>query len=386
MTVDKSFEFLDYFILIIKWKKYLITTFLLSIIIGYISVYLIIEEKFDSTSIIIPSEGGDVSGISSLVKSFTNLPISVPGLKSSKSTTDIYTTIIYSRRTLYKLINKFDLMKDYDEENIDETIKALRKDINADETEKGAYEITVRANSAKKAAAMVNFLVDELNQTLIELNTQKAKDNRLFLEKRYEEIKSNLLSSQDSLVSFQKASGIIFAEEQAKASVEAYAKLESELLSKEIELQVLSKLFGENSPQTSQAKIAFDELKSKISRVKKGKDANELLLPINNLPEKAMRYLRYFSDVEINKKLLEFILPLYEQSKFEEQKSIPFIQIIDRGSIPIKKSYPPRILFTILISVSVTLAAVFIIFIKDKIRNTENSKVKFITENLFKFK
>ncbi len=385
MTEIKNFEFIDYFVLIVKWKKFLLLSFLLSLIIGYLSVYFFIDEKYDSTALIIPAEGGDISGISSLVKSFSNLPISVPGLSRSKSSTDIYTTIIYSRQSLQKLVDKFNLMQEYDDQNIDETIKALRNDITADETEKEAYEITVRASSAKKAAEMTNFIVDQLNATLIELNTTKARENRLFLQKRYEEVKNNLLASQDSLVRYQRKSGIIFVEEQAKSSIEAYAKLESEMLEKDIEVNVLTKLFGEDAPQTQQAKIAFSEFQKKFMKLKSGEEKSELLLPTENLPEKAMTYLRYYSDVEINKRLMEFILPLYEQSKFEEQKSIPFIQVIDRGSIPIKKSFPPRILFSLLIAVFISTALLSVIILREKINNSKNLKIKYITENIFKF-
>ncbi len=385
MTEIKNFEFIDYFVLIVKWKKFLLLSFLLSLIIGYLSVYFFIDEKYDSTALIIPAEGGDISGISSLVKSFSNLPISVPGLSRSKSSTDIYTTIIYSRQSLQKLVDKFNLMQEYDDQNIDETIKALRNDITADETEKEAYEITVRASSAKKAAEMTNFIVDQLNATLIELNTTKARENRLFLQKRYEEVKNNLLASQDSLVRYQRKSGIIFVEEQAKSSIEAYAKLESEMLEKDIEVNVLTKLFGEDAPQTQQAKIAFSEFQKKFMKLKSGEEKSELLLPTENLPEKAMTYLRYYSDVEINKRLMEFILPLYEQSKFEEQKSIPFIQVIDRGSIPIKKSFPPRILFSLLIAVFISTALLSVIILREKINNSKNLKMKYITENIFKF-
>jgi capsule polysaccharide export protein KpsE/RkpR len=276
-------------------------------------------------------------------------------------------------------------MSEYDDKNIDETIKALRNDITADETEKEAYEITVRASSAKKAAEMTNFIVEELNSTLIDLNTTKARENRIFLQKRYEEVKNNLLASQDSLVRYQRKSGIIFVEEQAKSSIEAYAKLESEMLVKEIEVNVLTKLFGEDAPQTQQAKITFSEFQNKFMKLKSGEEKSELLLPTENLPEKAMTYLRYYSDVEINKTLMEFILPLYEQSKFEEQKSIPFIQIIDRGSIPIKKSFPPRILFTILLAVFISAALLSVIILREKINNSKNLKIKYITENIFKF-
>jgi capsule polysaccharide export protein KpsE/RkpR len=385
MTENKNFEFIDYFVLIVKWKKFLVVSFLLSLIIGYLLIFFLIDEKYDSTALIIPAEGGDVTGISSIMKSFTNLPISVPGLSGNKETTDIYTTIIFSRQSLQKLVDKFNLMSEYDDKNIDETIKALSNDITADETQKGAYEITVRSSSAKKASEMTNFMVEQLNSTLINLNTTKARENRFFLQKRYEDVKNNLHASQDSLVRYQRKSGIIFVEEQAKSSIEAYAKLESEMLVKEIEVNVLTKLYGEDAPQTQNANIAYSEFQNKFMKLKSGEEKSELLLPIENLPEKAMTYLRYYSDVEINKTLMEFILPLYEQSKFEEQKSIPFIQIIDRGSIPTKKSFPPRILFTLLLAVIICSTLLSVIILREKIKNSENLKVKFIADNLFKF-
>ena len=121
--------------------------------------------------------------------------------------TDIYTTIIYSRTSIVDLIEKFDLLTEYKSNNIDETIKVVRNDIYADETDEGAYEVTVRASSPKKAATMTNYIVEKLNSPLIKLNTTKAKENRIFLENRYTEIKNNLVKSQDSLVKFHKISG-----------------------------------------------------------------------------------------------------------------------------------------------------------------------------------
>jgi tyrosine-protein kinase Etk/Wzc len=386
MTDYRGFDILDYLVLIVKWRKLLLSVAFISLILSYLAVYFFIDERYDSSSLIIPAENSDLTGISSLMKSFSNLPISIPGISGSESTTDIYTTIIYSRTSIVDLINKFDLSSEYQNKYFDETIKAVRKDISADETDKGAYEITVRASSPNKAASMVNYIVDKLNKTLIQLNTLKAKENRIFLENRYSEIKNNLVKSEDSLVNFQKKSGLIFAEEQAKTSVEAYTKLESEVTTKQIELSIMTKIFGANSPLTQEAKIAADEYKDKFENLKRGKESSELLLPIDNLPLKAMNYLRYFSEVEINKKLMEFIIPLYEQSKFEEQKSIPYIQIIDRGVAPSKKSYPPRILFSIIITFFIFLLILIILIMKEKIKNSENDNVKYISQNIFHFR
>ena len=197
MAEYKGFDILDYFVLIVKWKKFLLATFVIAMVLTYLSVFFLIDERYDSTALIIPAENSDLSGISSLMKSFSNLPISIPGLSGSESPTDIYTTIIYSRTSIVDLIEKFDLLTEYKSNNIDETIKVVRNDIYADETDEGAYEVTVRASAPKKAATMTNYIVEKLNSTLIKLNTTKAKENRIFLENRYTEIKNNLVKSQD---------------------------------------------------------------------------------------------------------------------------------------------------------------------------------------------
>jgi len=386
MSNFKGFDVLDFFILLIRNKKFLIITFVSSMIFSYLTIYFLVEEKFDSIGVIIPAESNDMSGISSLMKSFSNLPISIPGLSSAESTTDIYTTIIYSRSFIKKIIFKFNLKRDYKEDDFDKLIKAVRNNISAGEDDNNAYEITVRANSRQKSADMVNYIIDELNKSLIQLNTAAARENRMFLEKRYFDIKQKLEKSEEVLVKFQKTSGIIFAEQQAKSTLEAYTKLEAEVASKEIEFSILQKLFGEKSPQAQQAKMLYEEYKNKINSLKRGKDSSELLLSIDNLPEKAMNYLKYFSDIEINKTLMQFIIPLLEQAKFEEQKSIPIIQIIDKGEPPVKKSYPQRALFSLFISLALIIFIIIFIMLKERIKNSQNEKIKYIVNNLWLFR
>ena len=80
------------------------------------------------------------------------------------------------------------------------------------------------------------------------------------------------------------------------------------------------------------------------------------------------------------------MLPLYEQSKIEEKKDIPTLQVIDYAVPYETKSYPPRTLFTLLITFSVFLFAFFAILLKERTSRSQDDKMKFISENLFKWK
>jgi len=329
------------------------------------------------------SESDQTAGLSSLMKSFSSLPVSIPGLKSSANT-DIFTTIIYSRTNLEKIINKFGLYEEYGFDNMDETIKELASNINADETKEGAYEINITNHSPEKAADMVNYIVELLNKTMIELNISKSKDNRLFLEKRYDDIKNKIKLAEDSLVFYQQKSGILYAEDQAKSSMEAYAKLEAELASKQIECSILQKLYGDSSPIFENAKISVKEYEEKLRSIKSGKNKSDVILSLKNLPQNAMNYLRHYRDVEIYNKMLTFIIPLYEQSRFEEQKNIPVLKIIDKGIPARKKSFPPRTLFSILFTVIVLSVTMGVLIFKERIVHSTNPKIILLRTIIFK--
>jgi capsule polysaccharide export protein KpsE/RkpR len=382
---NRGLEMIDYLLIIVKWKKFLIVLAITVAVLTYLGIYFLIPPKYDATAVIVPSEQDQIGGITSLLKSFSNLPVSIPGLKKSTGT-DIYKTIIYSRTLIEKLIQKFGLYKEYGYDTMEETIKEAKNNIFADETKENAYEITVRASSPEKAAEMSNYLVDQLNQTIIEMDVRKSKENKEFLANRYIEIKNNLKMSEDSLTLFQQQTGILMAEDQTKASIEEYTKLEADLATKQIELSIVQKLYGQDSPQAYNSKISVTEFENKLNEIKAGTDGNDLFLAIKNLPSKGMNYLRRYRDVKINQAMLEFIIPLYEQARFEEQKNIPFLQIIDHAKAPEKKAYPKRFTITLVITAIIMFIMIFVVILREVVGNSDDPKVKFVWNNLFSFR
>jgi tyrosine-protein kinase Etk/Wzc len=380
MEKKREFDFLDYLLLIVDKKKLFAILTVLFLGISYLSIYFFIPAQYDSKALIVSSESDQVGGLASLVKSFSNLPVSIPGLKSGTNT-DVFKTIIYSRSNLEAVISKFGLFKEYGYDTMQETIKDLAGNIKADETKEGAFEIIFRHRSPQKAADVVNFLVEKLNKSLVELNVSKSHDNRIFLENRYNEIRNNLKMSEDSLVLYQRKSGIFYAEDQAKASFQAYSKLEADLASKQIEFSILSKLYGSDSPQVSSAKLSVSEYEKKLNGIKEGSEKNSFILALKNLPENAMKYLRYYRDVEIGNKMLVFIIPLYEQSKFEEHKDIPVLKIIDKAIPAQKKAYPQRLLLSLLFSFIGLLGVFTFMVIRNKFVSSTNPKVNLLMKN-----
>lgn len=382
MAENRGFDVLDYIVLLVKWKKFLLIFLVSVFVLSYAAVYFSIPEEFESTAVIIPSGSeSSMGGVSGLMKNLKDLPLGLGG--TSKTTeTDLYMTIVYSRSTLEKLIKKFNLMQDYKLTSMEESVKSLSKKIFADVTEQNAFRVTVRARTPQKSADMVNYLLSLMNETIIDLNVSKSRNNREFLEKRYQEIKNNLKEAEDSLQIYQQRSGILEAKEQPKLILDAYSKLESEITSKQVELSIMEKIVAKDSPQLNLLRTQLQEYKNEFERMGRTRDKESLLLPVNSLPEKTKNYLRYFRNVEVYNAILEFIIPLYEQAKFEEQKNIPVLQVIDYGRVPERKAYPPRTLIAAVSTLIIVLFILLLMILKLAIGSSSNPKVIFIRGEL----
>ena len=275
----RGLDILDFFLIAAKSKKKLLILTFTILIISYIAIYFFIPPQYDSTALIIPSQQEQFGGISSLLKNVGNLPMGIGNI-SQNNDIEMYKTIIYSSTNLNKVIEKFDLLKDYELTSKEKAKKILTKNITADETDENAFLIKVRASSPQMAAEITNYLVDQLNESVINLNVRKARDNRIFLGERYNEIKENLKNAEDSLRLFQKRSGILEVENQTKATIEEYSKLESELATKQIELSVLKEIMGEDAPQVKNQSIAVREFKKSLENLQSGKIINPLLMSL----------------------------------------------------------------------------------------------------------
>ena len=388
MSEDKKVDLLDYLVIIVKWKKTLIIVALITAIISYLAIYFLIDKQYDAFATIIPVEENQITGIASLLK---NIPSDITGANLNNTEMSMYNTIIYSRGLLEKVIDKFNLVDVYeydrsDPEYMEKTLKKLSNNIFTEITENNAYEITVRAKTSQNAALMTNYIIKLLNSRIVELKISKSGQNREFLEARVNDIRNNLKVAEDSLMEFQKKSGLLSAEEQLKGIMDAYATLETELITKQIQKDILEHILDKNNPRVKNMEIEVNQFEEKLKNIKKKGQPNSPLLSISSLPQKTIEYYRLYREIEINNAILEFVMPLYEQAKFDEQKDTPILQVVDYAVPPVKKSYPPRTIFTILITFGVLMFSYIIILFKENDEIYESEKLAFIKKNIFKWK
>jgi capsular polysaccharide biosynthesis protein len=185
MSDHYKIEFLDYLVLIVKWKKTLLTVFFSSLLVSYGLIFLFVPKQYESTATILPStEDNYMSGLYSMMKNFSSvMPGSLGNIKK-ESEMDLYKTIIYSRASIENLIDKFNLQKLYKIKKRVEAIEIIGKMIKTKITLEDAFTISMRASSPQLASDLTNYLVKYLNDKIVDLNVTKSKENRIFIEQR----------------------------------------------------------------------------------------------------------------------------------------------------------------------------------------------------------
>ena len=378
-------SFLDYLVLLVKWKRLLLIVAASLFTISYLFIYFFVAEEYESTATILPAEDKQVSGVSAIMKNLSNLPV---GLSASTKNADmdLYTTIINSRPTIEQIISKFDLLKEYKTESMEKAVKTLRKQIKGKVNDENAYEITVRASSAKKASDIASYLLELLNKTIVELNVAKSKNNRIFLEQRYNEMSANLHIAEDSLQYYQERTGMYEAKDQTRLIITTFSTIEAELISRQVELSIAENTLSKESPQLEELRMQVKEYSKKLDEMKRGSENKSIILGLDSLPLAAKQYVRHYRDVEVYTRILEFLVPMYEQARFEEQKDIPVLQVVEYPVQPEKKSYPPRTIFSLMITFGGLLITFFWILIEENDSWKKSEKAMFILTNITKWR
>lgn len=380
-SVNSIKNFSDYIYILFKWKKFIIINLL---IIGPLTLGLLflIPNNYKATSVVmIPPETssglGSLTGLLSGKSSAASLGSKLLGATSAN--VDALLAILNSRTALTNAINEFNLIDYYDisDNNMDKALKDFVSDLSFEPTEYGMIEISVINEDPVVSSKIANYFTRILDSLNIALNTQAATNNRLFIEKRYLKNLVDIKAAEDSLSKLQKKYGVFAIPQQLEAAVKSAAEIEAQLIEKELMAELIKKQFGENSPSYPPIKDQVDFLRKKVDEIKnspKLSSNSNVLLPFKNLPELSMQYLRDFRELEIQQKILEVILPLYEQAKVEEQKSIPTIMVLDKAVVPQIKNGPKRATITIIISLLVLFILLPFVFRGEKILTRETQK------------
>src|SRR5215469_1644414 len=215
-------------------------------------IAFLIPKQFTSTARLMPPDQGSSQGAAMIAALAGREGGTLSSLASSalgvKTTGDLFMGVLRSDTVQDDVLQKFNLLKLYHDSYLEDARKDLAKHtgISAD-AKSGIITVAVTDHDPKRAAAMAQEYINELNWVVNNLSTSAAHRERVFLDQRLGQVKNTLEADEKQFSQFSSQKGAIDIAEQGKAMVTAAATLQGQLIAAESELEGLRQVYTDNN-------------------------------------------------------------------------------------------------------------------------------------------
>ncbi|HXO04841.1 MAG TPA: Wzz/FepE/Etk N-terminal domain-containing protein [Candidatus Sulfotelmatobacter sp.] len=338
--------------------------FLQMTVIGLVVSTLIaflIPKSYTSTTQLMPPDTQSSSGMAMMAafaaKGSNGLGSMAGDLLGLKTTGALFVGVLRSQTSEDRVIERFDLRKVYGKRLVADARAKLDENTSITEDRKsGIITISVTDRSPQRAAGLANAYVDELNSLVTDLSTSAAHRQRVFLEERLKVVKEDLDDASNQLAQFSSRNNTLDIEQEGKAMLDVAATIAGQMVAAQAQLEGLRRIYTDNNPRVQALSARVDELRKQLQRLggvnsKSGEghdtiqtSSSDMPYPsIKNLPLLGVKYADYYQRAKIQGTVYELLTQQYELAKVEEAKETPSVKVLDPGTVPEKKSFPPRL-------------------------------------------
>src|SRR2546426_2696418 len=211
-------------------------------------VAFLLPKRFESTMQLMPPDAQSTSGMAMLAaltaKTGSGVNVVAGNLLGIKSSGALFIGILRSSTVEDRLVERFGLKKVYGARLEEAASRILAENTAISEDRKsGIITITVTDREPRRAAAMAQAYVEELDRLVAELSTSSAHRERVFLEERLTAVKQELDQASKEFSQFASKNTAIDIKEQSRAMVDAAATLMGQIVAAEAELKGLEEIY-----------------------------------------------------------------------------------------------------------------------------------------------
>ena len=291
-------------------------------------------------------------------------------LLGGHNTGALFMDLLRSGSVENQLIDRFQLLSVYHKRYRVDAAKVLaRRTEIVQDKKSGVITISVRDRNPERARDMAQAYLDELNVVVNRTSYFSAHQERVFIEKRLNEVKGKLSRAQAALSEFASSHTAIDLKAQALVTVESQAKLQGELIAAQSELESLQQIYGDENVRVRAEEARIAELRRELAKM--GGSAMPLAatnataqdgddsayLPLRQVPRLAVPYADLYRELRVQEDVYDLLTQQYEIARIQEAKDVPAVNVIDAPGVPEKKSFPPRALLSFVLTVVMVLAA-----------------------------
>lgn len=375
---NKQIDLLDVMIILAKHKKFIII-FILIISIFSVIYSLLVPQLWKSTATILPVKDENTSFRSIGGSSLFGLGSGIFGSMFQNSAEELI-AIMKSRTFSEDVVRQFELIDYFNIKESDslvavsQAVKGLNENLRTIylDDEYHLIIISIETKDKELSSAIANYHWEKLENYNIKYRMTKEKQKRIFIENRLAEVKGKIETNANALKLFQEKYHTVDLENQTKQLIILYSELIAKKIENDIEFEYLRSNFGNDSPLLKEYELRKIAIEHEIMKLENlSSIENGYSLKLDSLPRIAVEYGELFLDLEIQKKVYEYLYPQYEQAKIEEVKDLPTIEVIDKAIPAGLRSYPKRARICITNFIVALIFAIFISFIIEFFQNNK---------------
>jgi uncharacterized protein involved in exopolysaccharide biosynthesis len=355
--------------LLLENRGLLLRTFLIALVASTAIAFLI-PVRYDATTQLMPPDsqsGSNMALLSAVAGRAGGLGAVAGDLLGVKNSGALFVGVLQSRTVQDRLIEEFGLKSVYHASKIEDAQQALAEHTSISEDRKsGIIAITVVDHDPRRAAAVAQAYVTELDRLVAQVSTSSARRERIFLEERLNAVKRDLDNAAHKFSEFASKNTAIDIPAQGKAMVEAAAVLQGQLIAAESELRGLGAIYTNQNVRVRALRARVAELRTQLGKLGgdsgpagalSSKSDPSLYPTIRQLPLLGVTYADLYRQTKIEETVYELLTQQYELAKVQEAKEIPSVKILDAAVVPTKKSFPHRLILIIAGTAFAILAA-----------------------------
>ena len=344
---DDEIELLDLIIVLAKRKRLIAGLSIGAAIVTAVISLVITPVFLAETKILSPQTNSSMA--SQIMNQLGGASILLGGAPVVKSSNELYIELVRSRPVLDGVIKRFDLMKVYGTESLEETQRALRDNIRAkDNIKSGIITVGVEDRDPKRAADMANALIEELRVLNKGLSISEAAQRRLFFEEQLRDAKEDLLTAEEAMKAFQEKSGAVNIDAQADAAIQGISTLRAQIAAKEVQVRVMRTYSTPQNPDVLRAVEELRGMRDQLNRLESKGQGGDVIVPTGDIPSTSTEYMRRMRDLKFNETLYELLFIQFEAAKLDEARDATLVQVIETAVPPETRVKPRRKLMVVL--------------------------------------
>lgn len=234
------------------------------------------------------------------------------------------------------------------------------------DTKTGTISLAFSDINPEFAQRVVNRAVEILDRRYASLSVNKAGSQKDLLEKKLVDVQLGMKGIETRIKDFTSRHGVINVEAMATEQVTILARLRSELIMKEMEIENYTQISKMDDPVIRRMRQEREGIISKIGEIERG---GSVLPSQRNIPALAFEYAGLQRDLTVQMEVFKTLTQQYELTKLEKDQQGPAFQVLELAEVPDQKSGPSRGMICIVATMAGFFFSILLVFILNAIEN-----------------